>query len=336
MNLFIPVHRPRVGLSFTGQGIALVELRRAWRKPVITRVRERPLSDGVLRPSATEPNICDRETVEKELRALLQNTSERTLAICLPDQACHLAVFPFETVPPRERERNTILRWRFQHEEHVVLGGDAQILHRVFSVPRPSRGANTTTKQDGQVTAYVLAMAIKRSVLEQYQWICEQVGLLPASISCAALWLFDFYRPAMSQAAELFFVHQAADSMTCFAIRQGLPVFCRSKARRRGQVDLRSEIRSTVQFYDDLYPRGGTEPNSGPIHLYMVGDGPSWTDLGEGGLDQQASSEPWSPGEQTPWQVQPIQPDWRILVGVRSEVVQTAEGLCALACAVGR
>jgi hypothetical protein len=280
--------------------------------------------------------VLDHEIVEKELRALLQHMSERTVALCLPDQVCHLAVFPFETVPPRERDRDPILRWRYQHEERVALAGDAQILHRVFPVPRLSRGASATPKQEGQVTAYVLAMAIKRSVLDQYQRICEQAGLLPASISCAALWLFNFYRPAMSQAAEYLFVHQAADSMTCFAIRQGLPVFCRTKARRRGQVDLRRELESTVQFYDDLYPHGGIEPTSGAIPLYMVGEERNRTDLAAGGRDQQACSAPWSPGGQTSWQVQPIHMDWKILVGARSEAVQTEEGLCALACAVGR
>lgn len=324
MSLLFPVHRPRVGLSFAERGMALVELRRGWRKPVITGVSERLLPDGVLRPSATESNMLDREILEKELRALMQKTSERTVAICLPDQVCHLAVFPFETLPQSERERDQILRWRFQHEEHVTLGGDAQILHRVFPVLPPVRGENVTTKQGSQVMAYALAMAIKRSVLDQYQQICEQVGLLPLSISCAALWLFDFYRPAMSQGAEFFFVRQASDSMTCFAIRQGLPVFCRSKSRRRGPVDLRHEIQRTMQFYEDLYPHGGAAPSSGPIPLYMVGDGPSKTE------------EPWSPGGQASWQVQPIQPDWKTLVGARSEVVQTEEGLCALACAVDR
>lgn len=322
MSVFFPVHRPRVGLSFTERGLALVELRRGWRKPEIARVGERPLPDGVLRPSATEPNVLDHETVEKELRALLQPTSERTVALCLPDQACHLAVFPFETLPPRDRDRDPILRWRFQHEEHVTLGGGATILQRVFPVPRPPQGEPATANPEGQVTAYVLAMAIRRSVLDQYQRLCEQAGLLPASISCAALWLFDLYRPTMAQTPELFFVHQAADSMTCFAIKQGLPVFCRSKSRRRGLADVNREIQSTMQFYDDLFPH--REAASSPIPLYLVGEGPRWTE------------EPWSPGGPTSWHVQPIHPDWKTLMGPRSEVVQTPEGLCALACAVAR
>ena len=324
MSVLFPVHRPRVGLSFTERALALVELRRRWRKPEIARVAERPLPEKVLRPSAAEPNILNCEIVERELRVLLQQTSERTVALCLPDQACHLAIFPFETLPQRDRDREPILRWRFQHEEHVALGGDSQIIQRVFPVPRHSSGSMATVTPEGHVTAYVLAMAIRRTVLDQYQRLCEKVGLLPVSISCAALWMYDFYRPTMAQAAELLFVHQAADSMTCFAIRQGLPVFCRSKARRAGQGDPRREIQSTVQFYDDLYPHGEAVPNAGPIPLYLVGDG------------QSQIEEPWSPGGQASWLVQPIQPDWKILVEAPSEILQTPEALCALACAVGR
>ena len=332
MSLFFPVHRPRVGLSFTERGLAVVELRRGWGKPEIARVSERPLPDGVLRPSATEPNILDREIVEKELQALLQHTSERTVAICLPDQACHLAVFPFETVPPRERDREPILRWRFQHEEHVAVG-DARIFHCVFPVRKTAKTVKAPATQEGQVTAYVLAMAITRSVLDQYEHVCRQAGLLPISISCAALWLFDLYRPVMTQASELFFVHQASDSMTFFAIKQGLPVFCRMKGRRREQADVMREIWSTVQFYEDLHPLGGATAGSWSVPIYMVGEG--FSRIG-GAASQVARLEAITVGKQAASTPQPILPDWRTLISTKTGTVSSEEGLYALACAVGR
>jgi hypothetical protein len=202
MCLFLPVRRPCAGLSFTERGIALVELRRGWQRPTIVRINERTLAQGVLALSASEPNVKDHDALVKELRALVTTSSERTLAVCLPDRVCHLAVFPFETLPTRERERDTILRWRFQHEEHVTVG-DARILHRVF----PVKNAKALTGTKSNVTAYVLAMAIKRSVLDQYEQVCREADVLPISMSCAALWSFDFYRPVMVQATELFFVH---------------------------------------------------------------------------------------------------------------------------------
>lgn len=332
MSFFFPVHRPRTGVSFTERGIAWVELRRGWHRPGIVRVHERPLPEGVLALSASELNVKDRDTLAKALRALVATSSERTLAVCLPDRVWHLAVFPFETVPARAREREAILRWRFQHEEHVTLG-DARMLHRVFSVQGARGTTPAGTTPGGPVTAYVLAMAIKRSILDQYEQVCQQAGLLPISISCAALCLFDLYRPVMTQAAELFFVHQASDSMTFVAMRQGLPVFCRMKARRREQADVMREIWSTVQFYEDLYPPGEAAAGSGSVPLYMVGEGCSRTG---GAAGQAASLEAITARTQASSMPQPILPDWKTLVSARGGTVSSEEGLYALACAVGR
>lgn len=332
MSLFFPVHRPNAGLSFTERGIALVELRRGWHKPGIVRIHERPLPEGMLVLSASEPNVKDRGGLVKELRSLVATSSERTLSVCLPDRICHLAVFPFETVLPRERDREQIIRWRFQHEEHVTVG-DARILHRVFPVTGAMVTTQAETKSNGQARAYVLAMAIKRSVLDQYEQVCQEAGLLPISISCAALWLFDFYRPAITQADELFFVHQASDSMTCIAIKQGLPVFCRMKAQRGGQADVMREIQSTVQFYEDLHPQRGATGGSGSVPIYMVGEGCLRK---EPILNHMVDVSDASARNQTFYKSQTIMPDWKALVSTKNEAVSSEEGLYALACAGGR
>jgi hypothetical protein len=282
--------------------------------------------------SASEPNVKDRGGLAKELRALVAPSSERTVAVCLPDRVWQLAVFPFETLPPRDRDREQIIRWRFQHEEHVTVG-DSQILHRVFPVKGTMATSQAGATPKGQVTAYVLAMAIKRSVLDQYEQVCQQAGLLPISISCAALWLFDFYRPAITQADELFFVHQASDSMTFIAIRQGLPVFCRMKAQRGGQTDVMNEIRSTMQFYEDLCPHGGAAGGSGSVPIYMVGEGFSQ----RGAIaDQSVEIKDITTQKQATYTHQPILPDWKTFVSTKNGTLSSEEGLYALACAGGR
>jgi|CXWL01.1.fsa_nt_gi Tfp pilus assembly PilM family ATPase len=320
MSLFFPVHRPSTGLSVTERGLALVELQRGWQKPGIVRVTERSLPVGMLALSASEPNVKDRAALVKELRALVASTSERTIALCLSDRICHLAVFSFETLPPRERDRGQIIRWRFQHEEHVPVG-DARILHRAF----PVQGAGAK--------AYVLAMAIKRSVLDQYEQVCQEAGLLPISISCAALWLFDFYRPMLTQENELFFVHQASDSMTCLAIKQGLPVFCRMKAQRAGQADMMGELQSTLQFYEDLHPTGVTGSVAYSSPIYMVGEGCSrkWPAF-NGTVEVNDISDRYK----VYFSNHSILPDWKTLVSTNHGTISSEEGLYALACAGGR
>jgi hypothetical protein len=328
MSLFFPVHRPRAGVGFTEQGLALAELRRGWHRPGIVRISDRPLPKGVLVMSASDPNVKDRNLLAKELHDLVTQSSERTLAVCLPDRVCALAVFPFETVPPRERERDTILRWRFQHEEHVTVA-DARILHRVFPVKDVTA---TLAKPKDRVTAYVLAMAIKRSVLDQYEQVCRQAGVLPMSISCASLWLFDFYRPVLTQAPELFFIHQASDSITFFAIRQGMPVFCRVKSWRHGREDVMQEVWSTVQFYEDLHPPGWRPADSDSVPIYMVGA--EFFQVG-GAFGKISATETVTSRKQATFLSKPIQPDWKALISLQGGTVSSEEGLYALACVGG-
>lgn len=331
MSLLFPVHRPRVGLSFTERGLALVELRRGWGKPRLVRVHERALPDGILTPSATEPNVKDVDALAKELQALVAVSSERTVALCLPDRTCHLAVFPFETLPARARDREPILRWRFQHEEHATVG-DSWILHRVFPMRSEMPAGPDGSNAEGQVVAFVLALAIKQSIVDQYEAVCARAGLLPVSIGCAALRLFDFFRLSMPNASELFFVHQALDSMTFVAVRQGMPVFCRTKACRRGQADFMREIGSTVQFYDDLYPRGASK-ETGSLPIYMVGEG---CDRIVGSSDQSDRRGAISIGNEATSVLQPIFPDWKTLVSTQKATISSEEGLYALASVVGR
>jgi hypothetical protein len=146
------------------------------------------------------------------------------------------------------------------------------------------------------------------------------------------LWLFDFYHPAITQADELFFVHQASDSMTFIAIRQGLPVYCRMKAQGRRQTDVMSEIWSTVQFYEDLHPHRGVAGGSGFVPLYMVGEG-----FSQRGAITDLSVEVASvtAQQQTYLMNQPILPDWKTLVSTKSGTVSSEAGLYALACAGG-
>jgi hypothetical protein len=246
-------------------------------------------------------------------------------------------------LPGRERDRDQIVRWRFEHEEHVAVG-DARIVHRVFPVQGRSPSQSTEPQSDGGVEAFVLGLAIQRSVLEQYEQICEHVGLLPVVMSCATIWLFDFYRPLFPRARELFFVHQAEDSITFMAIRHGIPVFLRTKGWRsteavqRGddQAAIADEVLSTQQYYRDLFPDEGTGPDSPPVSIYMVGESTVQPGRAEGSPVSGTTFEKETPMSRVPSPVQLIQPRWTSLVNQSEQSIHTEAGLGALACAVGQ
>lgn len=335
MGLWCPVHRPRMGLSLSDRGLALVEVRRGWRGPSLVRVQERPLPAGVLTPAADEPNVKNREALLNELRAMLATTSERTVSLCIPDEVCHLALFPFETLPPRDRDREPILRYRFQHDEHVTLPRDTHMMQRVFPAQGFCMPRSTEQADERAITAYVLAVAIKQSILDEYRSVCEEAGLLPMTISCASLWLFDWCQPVLTQTQELFFASWTAKAFTFFAVRDGVPVFCRTKRSRRASVDVLGELQSTVQFYDDFFPPLGGATRSGAIPVHFIGERPSESlRSGESGSVVPLCSE----AEELPTAgfVNLRVPEWDTRVKMNGLRPESHHGLSALACAIGR
>jgi len=334
MGWLNPVHRPRLGLSLSDRGLALAEVRRGWRGPSIIRVQERPLPAGVLASAADEPNIKNREALLNELRALLATTSERTVSLCVPDDVCHLAVFPFETLPPRERDREPILRHRFQHDEHVTLSRDTHILQRVF----PAQGSCMphSSEQAGEraITAYVLAVAIKQSILHEYRSVCDEAGILPVTISCASLWLFDWCQPVLAQTQELFFASWTTKVFTFFAVRDGVPVFCRTKRSRHTSLDVVQEVQSTVQFYDDFFPSLGEETRSGAIPVHFIGERLSES-LQSRDCDAMVPSSMGADGCTASWSVDLRAPEWDALVQMNGVWPESVPSLSALACAIG-
>ena len=335
MGLWNPVHRPRMGLSMSDRGLALVEVRRGWRGPSLVRVQERPLSAGVLAPAADEPNIKNQEALLHELRALLAATSERTVSLCVPDEVCRLAVFPFETLPPSDQDREPILRHRFQHDEHVTLSRDTHIMQRVFPAPR-HRGPHSPERPGGSgLTAYVLAVAIKQSILDEYRSVCEEAGILPMTISCASLWLFDWCQPVLAQTQELFFASWTTKAFTFFAVRDGVPVFCRTKRTRRASVDVLLELQSTVQFYDDFFPPLGGQARSGAVPVQCIGERPLES-LQSGERDLMIPFSMETEGFTAPWSVDLRAPELEALVKMNGMRPESHHGLSALACAIGR
>ena len=335
MGLWCPVHRPRMGLSLSDRGLALVEVRRGWRGPSIVRVQERPLHAGVLTPAADEPNIKNREALLHELRAMLANTSERTVSLCVSDEVCHLALFPFETLPPSGRDREPILRHRFQHDEHVTLSLDTHIMQRVFPAQGSCMPHSTEQASERTITAYVLAMAIKQSILDEYQSVCDEAGILPMTISCASLWLFEWCQPVLAQSQELFFASWTTKAFTFLAIREGVPVFCRTKGRRRASVDVVGELQSTVQFYDDFFPSLGGQARSGAVPVHCIGEQPSESlQRGERDLMVPRCSEV----EALPaaWSICLRAPEWEARVKMNGMRPESLHSLSALACAIGR
>jgi hypothetical protein len=272
MTLF-PITRPYIGLSIGHRTLSAVEVRRDWRAGRALRLRgcrSRELPVGLVRPSATEPNVPDVQALSDQIQGLLDGRQSLSVALTLPDLCGRAALFEFETLPQKAAEREALLRWRFQQDLNAPMA-TARLAYRIF----PAASG----------LARVLAVAVRPDILEQYEQACEQAGLWPVSVGMAGFRLFDLCRAAMktpARSGEVFFVYSTEGCFVFMAVRGGTPSFLRVKPVRAGAAadamaaagQLADELVATLQFYQDLYPERNGEDAPGPVRpLFVVGDG---------------------------------------------------------------
>lgn len=274
MALF-PITSPHIGLSISPQTLCAVEVgrdwRSGWRGVRLRQCRTRELPAGLIRPSASEPNVANVTTLTDHLQTLLDGRRSLSVALSLSDLCGRVALFDFETLPQKTAERDALVRWRYQQDLNVPAG-DARLAYRVF---RPA---------SDQSIMRVLAVAIRPDILDQYERACEDAGLFPVSVGLGSLRLFDLCCPAIKAAArsdEVFFLHAAEGSFAFVAVRGGIPAFLRIKPIRNGAggesvtsaSHVADELVATLQFYTDVHPAGSGEADQGPLRsLFMVGD----------------------------------------------------------------
>jgi hypothetical protein len=295
MHLF-RTHRANVGLSLRADGISLAVLGSGFRKRREIRwLEERTIRPGLLREGPAESNIDQLDELAAEIRAVMRPRWDPAIALSLPDACASMAVFAFQSLPAKVGELDALLRWRFEHEARCAVP-DTTIISSVFPIPQSRRGTRPS-QQDEPVVAAVLAVAIKRAILQQYQHLCEAAGLFPVSIGVASLQLFDLYRRAMPGTGECFFSTWASDMMVLVALREGAPVYLRSK-RVRNASALQAELQSSLQSFDDHYPHGERPIQANPSPLFLVGNALCEPSIGV------EEGEIWSPTRDPYWRVQ--------------------------------
>ena len=296
MFSLFPVHRPRIGLSLRAHALDLVEVQRRWRRPpLVRRLVSRPLPPGLLTPSCTTLNVSDHEACVRELQALLEGVRDRTAAIDLPIACGTLGLFHFETLPQSRAEQDAMLRWRFRQEEHMVAN-DLIVISQIFE----SRGQGSSA-----TSVSVLAVAIRQSIVDQYHRVCEAAGLLPVSMGFSTLHLVDLYRRVMPVRSEAFFAHRTADALLVLGFQNSRPVFLRAKPLRRANVELKSELIGTLQFFESQFQYRATSSEAVSSPLYIVDEGAPSAKLGI-----PAVPEVWTPTANTDRRVEVTRVNW--------------------------
>lgn len=316
MFSLFPIHRPRVGISFRAQALELVEVRRRWgMAPTVTRLATRSLPAGLLVPSSTAPNMADPAVVAKELQALLHGVGDRTVAIDLPMACGTPALCHFETFPTVRNEQEALLRWRLRHDEHLTA---PDLTLRWHSLP---------TVEPCSTAVSVLVVAIRQSILDQYHQVCEDANLIPVSMGFSTFHLLNLARSVFPTDDEVYLAHRTTEVLIVLAFRQGGPVRLRVKPTRRTNIDLKTELLQTLQYFAQDDPNRDHDA-AYTTPLYLVEEGTSAAVPPK----VQDQSEVWTVSEQPGWTVPVVRAQWATAPIVNTVTTPEQPPFGALAC----
>ncbi len=214
---------PEFAFEVAADGIAMSRTR----PPAATQ--RVPLPPGVLVPSPVKDNVTDADELAAAVKALVPAASgrgRRGAALILPDNSMRVAVIDFETLPEKEDERLSLIKFRLRK----TLPFDVD------------EAALSTWIQPG--TKRVVAAVAPVEIVARYEAPFRAAGLQVGLVTCSALALLE----VLPRKGALLVAHLSPGSLTVLALRDGVLTLARSLELTAGTADYLDEISA------DLYP----------------------------------------------------------------------------------
>lgn len=227
--------RPRYCLKVGAQALVWGEAVRTWRGRHHCRCVCSPIPAGAITLSPMNLNFLDMAAVESRLRSLVGPRRDlrlagrvwlpgmpRPIVLLVPDLSVRATVLQLEQFPSRRDEQEALIRWRLGQEQLLPLAG-SKIVWQGF----PSYGVGDEGSHS------VLVVAMQDAILNQYELLCESVGLLPQEVSVTSFRLFNLWLTVAGSwkrfTRDLCWVNVSDGGLTCFIMQQGRLVFVRTK-----------------------------------------------------------------------------------------------------------
>ena len=236
MRLF-PLTRPRTGLYFSTDTVCVGHLRHGLGGPTLGSYWEQSLPPGSIRLSPIEQNVASSEHLLSALHSTFPPTRRpHSVAVCLPDLCARIAIFELASLPKNKQEQKALLEWRLQKELNLSPKPRRVSYQRFGAVP--SRFSLT---RSSSTPARFLAVTIQEDIVEQYEALCLEAGMIPVSINVAGLAVLNLCRPSIeatlhAHARDIsfvpdtaFFVYVGDWGFALIACKEGHPCFVRVK-----------------------------------------------------------------------------------------------------------
>src|SRR3989454_10647941 len=228
---------PRYSLKLGPRQAAWAVRSRDWRGRPHLWSAVGDLPSVLLRPSPVEPNISDVEALKSCLHALIGipvggQVSGWPITLVLPDLCVRTVLLHVDTLPPRSRERDALIRWRLEKEASFPVAS-ARVASQVVA-PHS-----------------VLVVMIGESVLRQYETLCDDLGLVPVSVTATSLLLHNFARASSLVEEPTGWLSVLDEGFTFMVHEAGRPVFVRTKTQ---SPQVQDDLVTSLAFYEESHP----------------------------------------------------------------------------------
>lgn len=251
-----------VGLSVGPTHLSIVSAAQRGETIDIRHCAVETLEEGICRPSPVEKNILQMDQWRKAVRSVLGRFPRtRHLTLALPDSAVRMLLLDLQQVPGSRKDFEKLIQWHMEKTFLYPLGASR------FSYQILAREAGRTK---------ILATAVKKEVVEQYESLDETRPIEARRIAPASFCLFNLFRPVITRTAgetgRFVFVCLIDRSLTVLIFEKGRVCFIRVKeaphtgedAERAGDF-LIEELGNSLSFYD-----GGGNRIQDLTHLFLL------------------------------------------------------------------
>lgn len=179
-NIFKPAPgtRPRVACEIRVEGVIAGRATSEKREAAETALAFAPLAAGALTPGLKVPNLTDRPAVLAALESGLGaiNPRDRNVTVVIPDAAARVLLLDFDTLPARQAEALSVVRFRLRK---MVP----------FEVETAAVSYQAMAEKPGQLS--VLVTVMPGEVRDEYEKVVREAGyepgsLLPSTLAAAA------------------------------------------------------------------------------------------------------------------------------------------------------
>ena len=265
--------KPGIGLDLSSRAVRVGTVRRSGGTLIPVATRSLPLEAGVIDENYAAPGVKDRDGLAAVLRRALQEDAVfpgRRIALSLPDGLFRVQLFDFDDLPPRNRDRERLIRWRF---EKSAAFDTADTVLRYQVLPRAGRGLS------------VLAGIAKQAVIASYEDLLAGLGYDVWLVGLSSFHALNFYDAVLAapSAGHTALVWITEGSYTTIITDRGVPRFYRyreikTNAAGEAAVRITREIEDALHFYTHRDPQQALEIP----RLCCAGDSPLLAPLTEG------------------------------------------------------